>query len=77
MQKENYAELTRANKKISLRKEKFIQNVYIDLIIREAILKEKKRRIKEKIDEAIDQKDRERFFLLSEELAEIENELNA
>lgn len=78
MKRENsFAELTKASLENTQQKDKFIQSVYIDLLIQEALLKEKRRVIKEKIDEAIDQSDRESFFLLAKQLTEIEEQLNA
>lgn len=78
MKRENsFAELTKASLENTQQKDKFIQSVYIDLLIQEALLKEKKRVIKEKIDEAIDQCDRDSFFLLAKQLTEIEEQLNA
>ncbi|PAC36362.1 hypothetical protein CEJ87_06685 [Caldifermentibacillus hisashii] len=78
MKRENsFAELTKASLENTQQKDKFIQSVYIDLLIQEALLKEKRRVIKEKIDEAIDQCDRESFFLLAKQLTEIEEQLNA
>lgn len=69
--------MTKASLENTQQKDKFIQSVYIDLLIQEALLKEKRRVIKEKIDEAIDQFDRESFFLLAKQLTEIEEQLNA
>lgn len=78
MKRENsFAELKKASLENTQQKDKFIQSVYIDLLIQEALLKEKRRAIKEKIDEAIDQCDRESFFLLAKQLTEIEEQLNA
>lgn len=74
----SFAELTKAYAKGNqAQREKFIQSVYIDLLIKEALLKERKKVIKEKIDEAIDTNDKESFFALSRELLEIERQLNA
>ncbi|WP_033829566.1 IDEAL domain-containing protein [Bacillus andreraoultii] len=74
----SFAELTKAYAKGNYaQREKFIQSVYIDLLIKEALLKERKRAIKEKIDEAIDNNDKKLFFTLSSELLEIEKQLNA
>ncbi len=59
------------------RKEKYVQSLYIDTLIRESLLKEKQEKIKKQIDEAIDKGDRNRFFELVKELKLVEDELNA
>lgn len=78
MKRDNsFAEMINSSSGKQQQKEKFIQSVYIDLLIQEALLKEKKRAIKEKIDEAIDKHDKESFFLLAKQLQKIEKQLNA
>ncbi|MCU9612486.1 IDEAL domain-containing protein [Caldibacillus lycopersici] len=79
MKNENsYAELTKAYALAhQQRKEKFVQSIYIDILLHESLLKEKQKKLKRKIDEAIDCNDRETFHLLAEELKNIEKELNA
>ncbi|MCU9594950.1 IDEAL domain-containing protein [Caldibacillus thermolactis] len=77
MKKDNsYAELTKAYARANKR-EKFVQSIYIDLLIQEALLKEKRNQIKRDIDQAIDQHDKKSFMKLSQKLIEIEQQLNA
>ncbi|MBY6271186.1 MAG: IDEAL domain-containing protein [Caldibacillus debilis] len=58
-------------------KEKGVEAIYIDILINEALLKEKKEKLKQKIDQALDRNDREAFMELSARLREVEKELNA
>lgn len=77
MQNENsYAELTRAYKN-GKKQDKFVQSIYIDLLIQEALLKDKSEKIKKKIDKALDNNDKEAFLSLSRQLIAIEEKLNA
>jgi|GEM_PF-757865 len=59
------------------RKEKYVQTLYIDMLIRESILKERREKLKQQIDEAIDRRDENRFYHLANELKMVEDELNA
>jgi uncharacterized protein YpiB (UPF0302 family) len=72
----SYAELTKAYA-MANKQEKFIQSVYIDLLIQEALLNDKKEKLKNEIDQAIDNNDKETFLNLSQQLIEIEKQLNA
>ncbi|WP_108670117.1 IDEAL domain-containing protein [Peribacillus acanthi] len=49
-------------------KEAYIQNLIIDMVIHESILRYKKERLLKKIDETLDQKDHTTFLKLSSEL---------
>ena len=73
-----YSDMTSTNAMVYLeRKEKFVQSLYIDMLIRESALKEKKERLKRQIDDAIDRGDRELFYRLVKELKAVDEELNA
>ncbi|WP_062352170.1 IDEAL domain-containing protein [Bacillus kwashiorkori] len=60
-----------------LRQEYFIQDLYIEILIAEAILKQKQQILKQKIDEAIDNNDKNLFNKLAEKLLVVETQLNA
>lgn len=77
LKKDNsYAELTKAYARAN-KQEKFVQSIYIDLLIQEALLMEKRKKLKDEIDQAIDQNDKESFMDLSQKLNEVEQQLNA
>lgn len=59
------------------KKEKLVESIYIDILLYESLLREKRAKLKEKIDSALDQKDRNKFFELTKQLQEIEKQLNA
>jgi uncharacterized protein YpiB (UPF0302 family) len=53
-------------------KELFVQNLYIEMLLREIQLKSEKEKLQKKIDSAIDLRNKETFMHLSKQL----NELN-
>jgi uncharacterized protein YpiB (UPF0302 family) len=53
-------------------KENFIQNLYIDALLVEIQLKAEKEKLARKIDEALDQRDKDKFLHLARQM----NELN-
>ena len=64
----SYSDLAESS---SLKKRKVnatLQEVFIDMIIHEAILKEKKSKLQKQIDDALDLKDKKEFMLLSHEM---------
>jgi uncharacterized protein YpiB (UPF0302 family) len=52
-------------------KENFIQNLYIEMLLVEIQLNSEKEKLVKKIDNAIDNKDKETFMLLSEKFIEL------
>ncbi|MGM9924018.1 MAG: IDEAL domain-containing protein [Bacillus sp. (in: firmicutes)] len=52
-------------------KETFMLELYVDMMLQEALLKNEKNKLLLKIDEALDQRDRELFHHYCTELAEI------
>jgi uncharacterized protein YpiB (UPF0302 family) len=52
-------------------KEAFIQNLYIEMILGEILLMAEKERLQRKIDLAIDQRNKESFLELSQQLKEL------
>ncbi|WAA13029.1 IDEAL domain-containing protein [Fervidibacillus halotolerans] len=74
----SYSELTKAYRTVQMQnKEKFVQTLYIDILLHESLLKEKREKIKREIDSSLDAKDKELFFTLVEQLKKLEAELNA
>ncbi|MEC2054974.1 IDEAL domain-containing protein [Peribacillus psychrosaccharolyticus] len=64
----SYSDLAESS---SLKKRKVnapLQEVFIDMIIHEAILKEKKSKLQKQIDDALDLKDKKGFMKLSHEM---------
>ncbi|WP_163101666.1 IDEAL domain-containing protein [Peribacillus alkalitolerans] len=52
-------------------KEAYIQNLLIEMVIHESILKYKKEMLLKEIDEALDQKNQDRFLKFSSELNQV------
>jgi len=52
-------------------KENFIQNLYIEILLAEIQLTSEKEKLVKKIDNAIDDNDKETFLLLSKEFIEL------
>jgi uncharacterized protein YpiB (UPF0302 family) len=52
-------------------KENFIQNLYIEILLAEIQLTSEKEKLVKKIDNAIDNNDKETFLLLSKEFIEL------
>jgi uncharacterized protein YpiB (UPF0302 family) len=52
-------------------KENFIQNLYIEMLLVEIQLTSEKEKLIEKIDNAIDNNDKETFMLLSQEFIDL------
>ena len=60
-----------SKKKMDQRKRSFMLDVYIQMIIDEALFKRKKALIEQKINEALETKDREWFKALAKEYREL------
>lgn len=74
----SYVELTNAYALANQqRKEKFVQTLYIDILLHESLLIQKREKLKKEIDEAIDRNDRPLFHELAQQLLLLEKELNA
>ncbi|MDQ0268809.1 IDEAL domain-containing protein [Cytobacillus purgationiresistens] len=72
MKEKSYAELMKASAmKRKKQKEAFVLDLYIDMLLSEAILKRKKATIQHKIDEALDQRNKADFIYLAKEYIEI------
>ncbi|NRG47185.1 IDEAL domain-containing protein [Bacillus sp. CRN 9] len=72
MKEKSYAELMKASAmKRKREKEAFVLDLYIDMVLSEAILKRKKETIQVKLDEALDQQNEADFIYLSNEYNEL------
>ncbi|MBN6887605.1 uncharacterized protein YpiB (UPF0302 family) [Cytobacillus horneckiae] len=72
MKEKSYTELMKASAmKRKREKEAFVLDLYIDMVLSEAILKRKKETIQVKLDEALDQQNEADFIYLSNEYNEL------
>ncbi|WP_174730674.1 IDEAL domain-containing protein [Mesobacillus harenae] len=69
MKERSYSEIMRASvMKQKQSKKTFVMDIYIDMLISEINLNVQKEKLLNRIDQAIDEKDRESFLSLTEEL---------
>ncbi|MBM7586460.1 uncharacterized protein YpiB (UPF0302 family) [Bacillus pakistanensis] len=52
-----------------------MMDVYIDMILSEILLKSKKEKLEKKINDALDEKNEERFLVLSHQLKDLHQQL--
>lgn len=72
MNEKSYTELMKIGAmKRNQRKENFIQDLYIEMLLSEIQLTVEKEKLLQKIDFAIDHRDKKTFLLLSRKLTEI------
>ncbi len=71
MNEKSYTELMKIGAMKRQRKENFVQDLYIDMLLSEIQLTVEKEKLQKKIDVAIDHRDRKNFQLLSKQLIEI------
>jgi uncharacterized protein YpiB (UPF0302 family) len=71
MNEKSYTELMKIGAMKRQRKENFVQDLYIDMLLSEIQLNVEKEKLLKKIDSAIDHRDRKNFQLLSKQLVEI------
>lgn len=72
MSEKSYTELMKLGAmKRNQRKENFVQDLYIDMLLSEIQLTVEKEKLLRKIDHAIDHRDKKSFFHLSGQLKEI------
>lgn len=72
MKEKSYTELMKSgamNRKRA--KEAYVLNLYIDMLLSEAILKSEKEKLSQRIDKAIDEKDRKTFTILATKYKEL------
>ncbi|WP_040204478.1 IDEAL domain-containing protein [Neobacillus jeddahensis] len=72
MKEKSYTELMKLGAmKRARMKENFVQDLYIDMLLSEIQLTVEKEKLLQKIDSAIDCRDKKTFYLLSNELNKI------
>jgi uncharacterized protein YpiB (UPF0302 family) len=71
MNEKSYTELMKLGAMKRQRKENFVQDLYIDMLLSEIQLTVEKEKLLKKIDCAIDLRDKKDFYLLSKQLIEI------
>lgn len=71
MNEKSYTELMKLGAMKRQRKENFVQDLYIDMLLSEIQLTVEKEKLLKKIDCAIDHRDKKDFYLLSKQLIEI------
>lgn len=75
VKEKSYSEIMKASvmKRIKA-KESFVQDLYVDMLISEIQLKNKKEKLLLKIDKAIDDRNRSLFLTLTEELKALDKQ---
>lgn len=71
MNEKSYTELMKIGAMKRQRKENFVQDLYIDMLLSEIQLNVEREKLLKKIDCAIDHRDKHNFYLLSKQLVEI------
>jgi uncharacterized protein YpiB (UPF0302 family) len=71
MNEKSYTELMKIGAMKRQRKENFVQDLYIDMLLSEIQLTVEKEKLLKSIDSAIDQRDKKSFFHLSRKLTEL------
>jgi uncharacterized protein YpiB (UPF0302 family) len=75
--KKSYTELMKDYAMTQLKNEKFMMQIYSDMILNELVLKKQKEQILHKIDNALDCKDKGAFVQLTNELKELEEKFGS
>ena len=71
MNEKSYTELMKIGAMKRQRKENFVQDLYIEMLLSEIQLNVEREKLLKKIDCAIDHCDKQNFYLLSKQLVEI------
>lgn len=71
MNEKSYTELMKIGAMKRQRKENFVQDLYIEMLLSEIQLNVEREKLLKKIDRAIDHRDKQNFYLLSKQLVEI------
>lgn len=71
MNEKSYTELMKIGAMKRQRRENFVQELYIDMLLSEIQLTVEKEKLLKKIDCAIDHRDKKDFYFLSKQLIEI------
>jgi uncharacterized protein YpiB (UPF0302 family) len=75
MNEKSYTELMKIGAMKRQRKENFVQDLYIDMLLTEIQLNVEKEKLLKKIDSAIDHRDKNHFYRLSKQLVELNKRL--
>ncbi|QQZ08270.1 IDEAL domain-containing protein [Heyndrickxia vini] len=75
--KESYTEMVNAYAMTQIKNEKFMAEIYAEMILNELLLTRRKEVIVKKIDLALDCKDKRAFLLLTDELKELEKQFGS
>lgn len=67
----SYSELVKAHSTKKAKKTETMQEIVIEMIIRESILKRKRDKLAQQIDNALDNKDKPLFLQLSSEMKQL------
>ncbi|USK60687.1 IDEAL domain-containing protein [Peribacillus asahii] len=67
----SYSELVKAHSTKKAKKNETMQEILIEMIIRESILKRKRNKLAQQIDNALDNKDKPLFLQLSAEMKQL------
>ncbi|AZV41635.1 IDEAL domain-containing protein [Peribacillus asahii] len=67
----SYSELVKAHSTKKAKKNETMQEILIEMIIRESILKRKRNKLAQQIDDALDNKDKPLFLQLSAEMKQL------
>ncbi|MEH6946175.1 IDEAL domain-containing protein [Bacillus sp. JJ634] len=67
----SYSELVKAHSTKKAKKNETMQEILIEMIIRESILKRKRNKLARQIDNALDNKDKPLFLQLSAEMKQL------
>ncbi|OIK10492.1 hypothetical protein BIV60_20925 [Bacillus sp. MUM 116] len=71
MNEKSYTELMKIGAMKRQKRENYVQDLYIEMLLAEVQLNIEKEKLLEKIDCAIDHRDKKAFFLLSGQLREL------
>ncbi|MGE6260974.1 IDEAL domain-containing protein [Heyndrickxia sporothermodurans] len=72
--KKSYTDLVKAYAMTQIKNEKFMAEIYAEMILNELLLTKRKEQLVKKIDLALDRKDKKAFLLLTDELMDIEKQ---
>ncbi|MGE8205158.1 IDEAL domain-containing protein [Heyndrickxia sp. NPDC080065] len=75
--KKSYTEMVKAYAMTQIKNEKFMAEIYSEMILNEILLTRRKEQIVKKIDIALDIRDKNAFLLLTNELREIEKQFGS
>lgn len=75
--KKSYTELVKAYAMTQIKNEKFMAEIYAEMILNELLLTKRREQIVKKIDFALDRRDKKTFLLLTAELKELERQFGS